>query len=85
MDDDWRLTNQMRFLFQATLKRSLFTRTSINDHEHCEFCFDKFGEGAERLKFGYCTLDGYHWICEKCFSDFQKQFQWKLQKGENEE
>ena len=76
MQNDWRLTNQMNFLFRATLKKASFQKTATNNHEHCEFCWDKFGEAAGLLKEGYCTLDGYHWICNECFRDFRKQFEW---------
>ena len=78
MQDDWRLTNQMNYLYCTTLKRVDFQASINNDHEHCEFCFGKFGEGEGWLKSGYCTLDGRHWICNKCFQDFQKQFKWCL-------
>ena len=78
MQNDWRLTNQMAYLYRATLKKAVFQRTATNDHEHCEFCMEKFGEGDGLLKSGYCTLDRYHWICEECFQDFQVQFEWRL-------
>lgn len=78
MPKDWRLTNQMNYLFRATLKKVDFIATETNDHEHCEFCWDKFGENEEMQKSGYCTLDRYHWICNECFLDFQDQFEWQL-------
>lgn len=78
MQNDWRLTNQMNYLYRATLKKAIFIESSTNDHEHCEFCWDKFGEGESLLKAGYCTLDGYRWICNTCFQDFQKQFEWHI-------
>lgn len=78
MEEDWRLTYQMDYLYRATLKKAVFKRTAMNDHEHCEFCWDKFGEGEGMLKSGYCTLDRYRWICETCFQDFQEQFEWCL-------
>ena len=71
---DWRLNNQIDYLYKARLKKSVFLPTSGNDHEHCEFCWDKFGHNA--LKLGYCTLDEYRWICPTCFDDFKEQFQW---------
>lgn len=74
--NDWRLTNQMSYLYRKTFKKSVFKSTPTHDHEHCEFCFDKFGEGEGFLKSGYCTQDGYHWVCNECFSDFQEKFEW---------
>lgn len=78
MNSDWRLTNQMNFLFRIPLKKARFGIDSKSDHEHCEFCMAKFAMDNESLKDGYCTLDGYHWICEQCFHDFRKMFQWLL-------
>lgn len=78
MQDDWRIANQMSYLYRAKLKRAKFEATPANDHEHCEFCFDKFGENENLLKSGYCTLNEYYWICDGCFRDFQKQFEWKV-------
>lgn len=84
MQEDWRLTNQMNYLRRAKLKKAAFHATAANDHEHCEFCWDKFGESEDCLKSGYCTLDEYRWICNDCFQDFQKQFEWTVVEGTEE-
>lgn len=76
--DDWRINNQMDYMFRARLLHTTFAESSRGDHEHCEFCWDKFGEGEGMLHSGYCTLDGYRWICERCFQDFRDQFEWKV-------
>ena len=68
----------MNYLYRATLKKVEFKGTAAIDHEHCEFCWDKFGESEGLQKAGYCTLDKYHWICNECFRDFQKQFEWNI-------
>ena len=81
MQKDWRLTNQMNYLYHARLKKAVFKASVNNDHEHCEFCWDKFGESKGLQKSGYCTLDRYHWICNECFQDFQDQFEWHLVDG----
>lgn len=73
MQKDWRLNNQMNYLHRATLKKADFIATTNNDHEHCEFCWDKFGESEGLQKTGY-----YRWICNECFQDFREQFEWKL-------
>ena len=78
MQKDWRLTNQMNYLYRATLRKANFKGTAVNDHEHCEFCWEKFGVKKRIQKSGYCTLDEYHWVCDKCFEDFQEQFEWKV-------
>lgn len=75
---DWRLTNQMSYLYRAKLKRCQFKGKNIADHEHCEFCMEKFSFEANTLKEGYCTLDQYRWICEECFEDFKEIFEWEI-------
>lgn len=79
MTSDWRLTNQMNYLYGAALKKAIFVQTGINDHEHCEFCMGKFSEEAGALHAGYCTRDRYWWVCEKCFQDFCAQFAWHIE------
>ncbi len=41
MHQDWRLTNQIKYLFHKQLMYSTFAKISNNDHEHCEFCMKK--------------------------------------------
>ncbi len=79
MQNDWRLTNQRNYLYRAALKKADFKAVPHNDHEHCEFCFEKFGLEEGCLKSGYCSLDGYRWICGDCFRDFREQFEWSLE------
>lgn len=85
--DDWRLLYQMDYLYRAKLKKATFRPSETNEHEHCEFCRDKFAEYEGCLKSGYCTLDEYRWICETCFEDFKEQFEWTVVEtpGESEE
>ena len=78
---DWRRKNQERYLSSVALKHRRYAPTHAgNDHDHCEFCFDKFmiGEDSETLHEGYATLDGERWICEPCFRDFEHQFGWRI-------
>lgn len=79
MNGDWRLTNQINYLYMLKLKKEAFKKTDRSDHEHCEFCFGKFSENQGDLHFGYCTHDGYHWICDRCFDDFKDLFKWTLE------
>lgn len=74
---DWRLTNQMKYLYQATLRYKKFIAHDSSDHAHCEFCWKKFGEGDESINAGYTTSDMYRWICPQCFDDFRELFGWK--------
>jgi hypothetical protein len=74
--EDWRLTNQMNYLYNARLKHKPYCPVSSEwDHDHCSFCFEKFKNPEQT---GYCTLDNYHWICENCFQDFCEIFQWSV-------
>ncbi len=79
--DDWRLTNQLSYLKNASLTWRAYSPASPeNDHDHCEFCFAKFmvGELPDTLAEGYCTADRYHWVCKTCFADFSEIFIWRL-------
>jgi len=61
---DWRVTNQERYLRGVTLIwRTYAPASPSNDHDHCEFCFAKFMPGSEPETFqeGYATVDGYRW------------------------
>ena len=49
-----------------------------NDHDHCEFCWDKFANCDGCLGEGYSTEDRESWICDECFSDFKERFKWKV-------
>ena len=78
---DWRLQGQEKYLFGKSL---IFTnyaeRKTITDHDHCEFCSNKFSNTIpDCLTKGYTTTDAYHWICENCFIDFKNDFEWTLQ------
>jgi hypothetical protein len=78
-DSDWRLTNQARYLTGVSLRYRRYTPASPDDdHDHCEFCWNKFMvDGAnETLGEGYATMDGSRWICKPCFDDFVSKFQW---------
>ncbi|NMC57562.1 MAG: hypothetical protein GYA50_10105 [Eubacteriaceae bacterium] len=77
--NDWRLSDHDEFYNNLQLKHAQYKRPSESwDHDHCEFCFDKFSEYEGDLHEGYCTLDNYHWICEVCFNDFKDLFNWSV-------
>lgn len=76
MENDWRLTNQTSYLYKKRLVKKLFISSDMRDHEHCSFCWYKF---YEPNVYGYCTLDGQHWICEECFGDFKEVFKWEIE------
>lgn len=76
--NDWRLTNQEKYLRKANLLKCNILQYPEKDHEHCSFCWDKFGKNIDMLKEGYCTTDSYHWICETCYNDFKDMFKWTV-------
>ena len=78
MIEDWRLTNQLNYLYRSRLIWSKYVMTDKNDHDHCEFCWEKFGEEEGMIHNGYCTTNRYRWICPKCFDDFKDMFQWRV-------
>ena len=83
-DQDWRLMGQERYLKSAKLYwRKYAPYNEKWEHDHCEFCSAKFmgDEQPDSLHEGYCTEDQYRWICEKCFEDFKKQFEWEVVKS----
>jgi hypothetical protein len=77
---DWRLNGQERFLQGVVLFFGVYRPYKPEwDHDHCEFCSAKFSlSEAGALKEGFSTADGYRWICQSCFADFNEQFQWRL-------
>lgn len=76
--DDWRITNQRSYLYKVKIQKCNISKFPEKDHEHCSFCWDKFGCYDGMLKEGYSTEDGRHWICESCYRDFKKVFEWEL-------
>jgi hypothetical protein len=78
--EDWRLTNQERYLRGVTLVwRSYSPENPENDHDHCAFCSDKFMVSEPgTLHEGWSTEDRYRWICATCCDDFQDLFHWNL-------
>jgi hypothetical protein len=79
--NDWRLTNQERYLKGVTLVWHPYAPARRkNDHDHCEFCWAKFMQTAqpETLQEGYSTPDRERWICKGCFDDFVDLFSWKV-------
>ena len=73
---DWRLTNQMEYLFgQKLLHQHYETYRPDWDHDHCAFCSVTIDNSTP---LAYCTTNHYHWICENCFKDFKDLFQWDV-------
>jgi hypothetical protein len=84
-DDDWRLKNQASYLAGRTLVWARWTPYREGwDHDHCEFCWDEISDRPvdehTRYNAGWVTADDhYHWICPRCFEDFDERFAWKVE------
>lgn len=82
-EDDWRLRGQDEYLQNKVFQFKEFLNSQNGSlHTHCEFCWHKFMENPDGVKDcskqGYCSIDGKYWVCEECFNDFRKKFNWKL-------
>ena len=76
--DDWRLRGQEDYLSgKALYFRKWKAPKKEWDHDHCEFCWEKFSDYPDTLHEGYTTEDNYYWICPACYNDFKEMFKWK--------
>lgn len=82
MTNDWRLQNQGKYLMNATFHfKQYIDRNTLTDHDHCEFCRDKFSDSIQgALKEGYATNKDYWWVCSQCYHDFKSQFNFDAKK-----
>ncbi len=81
--NDWRLRNQEDYLKSEVLIKSKYKKPSEKwDHDHCDFCFEKFSENDGDLHEGYCTKDKRIWICEECYEDFKEDFNFIIESKE---
>ena len=84
--DDWRRRGQENYLMNIKLYHLSFTPFSNEwDHEHCDFCWEKFSLLESDAHQGYCTTKTNErksiWICEQCFEDFKDEFHWEVVSG----
>ena len=76
--DDWRLRGQEDYLSGKSLYfRKWKSPKKEWDHDHCEFCWEKFSDYPNTLHEGYTTEDNYYWICPTCYNDLKEMFKWK--------
>ncbi|MBR2617344.1 MAG: hypothetical protein IKC56_03860, partial [Clostridia bacterium] len=82
--EDWRLIGYTGKMNDRVFEFSNFTSTNNNDHEHCEFCWCKITDKKleeDVVSQGYFCYNDIskqsNWICEKCFEDFKKMFNFK--------
>ncbi|PKK97674.1 MAG: hypothetical protein CVV56_08420 [Tenericutes bacterium HGW-Tenericutes-1] len=78
--DDWRLSGQDKYLIDKKLYFKKWEPYKDNwDHDHCQFCWEKFSDFPGSLYEGYTTEDNYVWICPECFMDFKEMFHWTVE------
>ena len=78
MQNDWRFLPRHEQLTGVALIRQPWKPANPrNDHDHCEFCWDKFAYYDDCLHVGYATEDRESWICDVCFQDCKERFHWK--------
>lgn len=55
-----------------TFKYDLYIDYYNWNHDHCENCMVEISKNKQNTtRGGYHTLDGYHWFCSKCFSQYK--------------
>ena len=60
-------------------KKQYITKSERWTHDHCEFCWETFTEDSEgTAHVGFTTADRYYWICDACFEQFKKAFDFQL-------
>lgn len=84
--DDWRIRDQENYLSNKTFYFHQYEpRTEVDDHAHCEFCWEKFSVYDGTSHMGYSTLDDMYWVCAKCFDDFTEMFSFQMWDSTNYE
>ena len=71
--EDWRLKNQINYIYGKSLIFDRFISSNVTDHTHCIFCYKKFLKND----YGYTDEMG-NWICAECYCDFKEMFNWSL-------
>lgn len=79
---DWRLQAQELYLTGAQLSWRAWAQHRADwDHDHCEFCWAKFGPAGlapDSLTEGWSTAGSDRWICKECGTDFAERFGWSF-------
>lgn len=88
--DDWRYINGEHLKDKSFTYKTYKPLNKENDHDHCEFCWDKFSLLIDdALKEGYQTMliqDDLEkdlakkdaWVCRECFNDFKDLLNLKI-------
>jgi len=77
--NDWRLMAQEEYLMNTKWRWETYVAPRVTwDHDHCEFCTEKFSEYEGDSHEGFRELKHDHWVCEECFNDFKEMFGFRV-------
>jgi len=84
METPWYLIEyeEKEYLHNKNLQLKAFN-CELDEHQHCELCWDRFSKAVNDLHFGYYESCSKSWICETCYNDFKDLFQWKVEQNES--
>jgi len=83
---DWRNQGQEKYLKGKVVSFKKYLPLDLRwNHDHCEFCGNKFSLKEGDLNEGYTTGNGYLWICCTCYHDFKSEFEWIEETANNED
>ena len=81
--DDWRIMGQEGYLLDKKLQYRRFDRNIVrDDFDQCEFCWACFDKDEMHPMMAYYEPSGKYWICETCFHDFCRHFNWTVEERE---
>ena len=66
------------YLKDIVISFQKFYGTELNDHVHCELCWDKISMFDSDLNYGYVSDDGKIWLCPDCVNNFKQLLCWKI-------
>ncbi len=79
MNGDWRLTNQINYLYMLKLKKKHLKKLTEATMNIVNFALENLAKIRETYILVIASLDRYHWICDRCFGDFKDLFKWTLE------
>ena len=81
-----RLEDELRkkeYLIGKSFRYAKFEARFPNDHTFCVFCWARISAWEEDLHDGYFEEDSKSWVCDICIEEFEKTFEWVVNKETN--
>lgn len=71
---------EKEFLHSKELQKKKFVikNNNIQDHAHCELCWNRISQLESDSKVGYYEEDSKSWICESCYDSLKDLFKWRI-------